>query len=1163
MKKIKIVSIALLVLASLPALRAQTVLVDWTFDNIGVSTPVYNPAPSSGIDLATAVAATVGMTNTLTSAPSIGLPDVIANPAVNSDSTPLLSDAWRIRADAAKPNNGNGWDSAAPVGTQGAVFSASTLGYNNIQLTFDITATTQGEGLLQVEYTVDGINWSNAPITYPANPALVLTNTTPLTITPTQTNGIVIGNYLNMVETGTPYSQVWYTNVTANLSGISGVNNNPNFAVRVVNAAIGTNCLSASNGPLNNTSGNWSIDNVQITGTPPVTPITVWNFDNTTTYPQTVLYNSPVPSFGSGVATALGMNNSYNGVVSLTSCDITSSPGASTGLNSSAWRVRGGGGTFATIGSPNGWSSEAPLGTQGAEFDVSTLGFTNIQLAFDIDYTSAAPAQTEVEYTVDGINWSNAATLAYAANPAYIVTNSTDPNTVDGTYFSQTGGSAFYTNLTATFPAAAANSPNFGVRIVNATTGPSEVTSAGAPYNNDSGNWRYDNVIISGTATSGGPSLPPTLTPAAGVAVTNTSFSITIPNGFSAWQAGISNITVGGVTLLTPTFTNGITISSTQITFSTSASIVYQTAGTVSIVIEAAGFTHDTVSQNIAPGPAVQMVLSTQPVAPSGDGGTLVTQPALAFADEFGNAATNTVGTVTATVGGSWTLGGGTTVAAANGAVNFTNLSATSGAAFTGATITFTTTAGFPSITSSPFNIPAPATAFTPGDLAVEQEDLATKNSTFSILELSPAIGNQATPVNTFPISATGTNALRQSSSGSTGRLADSDDGTLVCFSAGLSGDSTVADVTTINPRGAGTLNEQGDFTLQATYSGFGGVTADQARSAVSVDDLTWYMGDKGGVYTNFNTTNDAYIPFSTDNPANVRSLKSFGGTIFALQQEGGTDPDSTVLAIVPFPAGATNTPIAGAPVNGDQFLVPLEGFPTDGSVLDFYLIRSGNNGAYYDTAYYIDGTNTTSGAIYKFYFTGVNNIDPNTGEQVWVSAGQSWPTPNGGDGLCARTNANGGVDLFYTTGSGGSSGNSVVMVHDSSAWNQPINLTATNLLYTVGANTTLKGIAFAPVSNASGPGGTVTLPLRFNVGSFHLASSGSGAGATANSSFSFTNAPGLTFSVLGTNNLTAPMNTWPVVGTVTDNPPGSGLYQFTDPNPATNGAEFYSLRYP
>ena len=36
------------------------------------------------------------------------------------------------------------------------------------------------------------------------------------------------------------------------------------------------------------------------------------------------------------------------------------------------------------------------------------------------------------------------------------------------------------------------------------------------------------------------------------------------------------------------------------------------------------------------------------------------------------------------------------------------------------------------------------------------------------------------------------------------------------------------------------------------------------------------------------------------------------------------------------------------------------------------------------------------------------------------------------GDGLCARTNASGGIDLYFTTGTGGIAGNSLVTVHDS-----------------------------------------------------------------------------------------------------------------------------------
>jgi hypothetical protein len=71
------------------------------------------------------------------------------------------------------------------------------------------------------------------------------------------------------------------------------------------------------------------------------------------------------------------------------------------------------------------------------------------------------------------------------------------------------------------------------------------------------------------------------------------------------------------------------------------------------------------------------------------------------------------------------------------------------------------------------------------------------------------------------------------------------------------------------------------------------------------------------------------------------------------------------------------------------------------------------------------------------------------------------------------------------------------------------------------------------------------------------------GSGALATASFSFTNTPGLSFSVLGTNNIAAPKATWPLVGTAVESPAGSGKYQFTDPSPATNTARFYLLRQP
>ena len=52
---------------------------------------------------------------------------------------------------------------------------------------------------------------------------------------------------------------------------------------------------------------------------------------------------------------------------------------------------------------------------------------------------------------------------------------------------------------------------------------------------------------------------------------------------------------------------------------------------------------------------------------------------------------------------------------------------------------------------------------------------------------------------------------------------------------------------------------------------------------------------------------------------------------------------------------------------------------------------------------------------------------------------------------------------------------------------------------------------------------------------------------------FEFTNTPGLTFRVLGATNVLVPFTNWTVLGTVTDSPPGSGVYRFTDPGTATN----------
>jgi hypothetical protein len=86
----------------------------------------------------------------------------------------------------------------------------------------------------------------------------------------------------------------------------------------------------------------------------------------------------------------------------------------------------------------------------------------------------------------------------------------------------------------------------------------------------------------------------------------------------------------------------------------------------------------------------------------------------------------------------------------------------------------------------------------------------------------------------------------------------------------------------------------------------------------------------------------------------------------------------------------------------------------------------------------------------------------------------------------------------------------------------------------------------------------TLVQPITINGSSFAV----SGSGALASASFSFTNAPGLTLSVRASDVITAPKSTWPIIGTVTDS--GTpGLYQFVDPNPATNTARYYMISEP
>src|SRR5262249_40352438 len=145
-------------------------------------------------------------------------------------------------------------------------------------------------------------------------------------------------------------------------------------------------------------------------------------------------------------------NTSYNfaGTIGSSNApDVLVQAGSSTPANQNCWRLRGKPG--------NGWFSAAPIGTQGAEFDSSTVNFSNIVISMDMYFTSQAEARMCVLYTTNG--WTNTFTannLQYPGNPTYILTNDPasgdyDPNIVSGTYFYQTAGQNWYNDLVVDF----------------------------------------------------------------------------------------------------------------------------------------------------------------------------------------------------------------------------------------------------------------------------------------------------------------------------------------------------------------------------------------------------------------------------------------------------------------------------------------------------------------------------------------------------------------------------------------------------------------------------------------------------------------------------------------------------------------------------------------
>lgn len=220
------------------------------------------------------------------------------------------------------PGTGRGWNTSTypeqsiGSGTAGAQFTVSTAGYNGIAVSWDNRNSNTAANRLRVQYTIDGSNWLNFEAT--ADNA---------------TNALLDGTAVGF-DNGRFISQpgvVWFNRV-AEFQSIAGVDNNPNFAVRMVTEfATADSYVASTEGSTYGTSGTIRYDNVTFMGGSGTAPLLVAS-----------------PSALTGFTYLIGEGPSDIQTTSITGGNLTPGAGTILATASASYEVSGDGTTFGT-----------------------------------------------------------------------------------------------------------------------------------------------------------------------------------------------------------------------------------------------------------------------------------------------------------------------------------------------------------------------------------------------------------------------------------------------------------------------------------------------------------------------------------------------------------------------------------------------------------------------------------------------------------------------------------------------------------------------------------------------------------------------------------------------------------------------------------------------
>jgi len=192
------------------------------------------------------------------------------------------------------------------------------------------------------------------------------------------------------------------------------------------------------------------------------TTVSQWNF-NSLPADTSLSTGSNLPSIGSGTASTVGSITAAFG--SGASNGGSSDPATS---DDTGWQTTG----YASQGNGNK--------SNGVQFNVSTVGYENIVIGYDLRHSNTSSRYEQVQYSLDGVTFNDIALFSGDAGDTWFNGRSVDLSAITGV----------------------ADNASFAFRVVSAFAPSSSAYAAanGASTYATTGTWRFDMVTINGTA---------------------------------------------------------------------------------------------------------------------------------------------------------------------------------------------------------------------------------------------------------------------------------------------------------------------------------------------------------------------------------------------------------------------------------------------------------------------------------------------------------------------------------------------------------------------------------------------------------------------------------------------------------------------------------------